>query len=177
MSGYLRAEPSGRSHMLSLPNGEMCTLFGEMVSRYLERRCGDSDILRMIMDLTDAILVDDVPVIGRSLSELFHSSLGYMMLDSEHVYQAFIAAILLNLSRRYDILLESKVPGPPHVVIELKRSDSDAGDDRVLSDARRALEQISKKGYTTGLRGNVLMYGIAFRGKEPTIVSDTTTLL
>jgi hypothetical protein len=110
------------------------------------------------------------------------------MLSNEKVYQAIITALLLSLARkytikaefengkgRYDILMESRVPGCPHVVIELKRSNTDDNDNKVLEDATRALTQIKEKDYGFGLKGEIILYGISFRGKEPKILSEKMT--
>ena len=39
-----------------------------------------------------------------------------------------------------------------------------------------ALEQIKGRDYIHGLNGNTLLYGIAFRNKRPTVVSERTIL-
>lgn len=46
-----------------------------------------------------------------------------------------------------------------------------ARDETVLKDAEKALAQIEDRDYVHGLSGRIIMYGIAFRGKEPRIVS------
>jgi hypothetical protein len=58
------------------------------------------------------------------------------------------------------------------VVIELKRSRSNARPETVEADAKAALEQIKDRDYTFGLNGNIILYGIAFKGKEAKVVSD-----
>ena len=58
-------------------------------------------------------------------------------------------------------------------VIEIKHTKSDADDDTMSKDAERALSQIKDRDYIHGLKGDILLYGLAFRGKEPRIVSDT----
>ena len=37
---------------------------------------------------------------------------------------------------------------------------------------RKALEQIRQRDYTHGLEGPTLLYGIAFRNKKPTVISE-----
>ena len=39
-------------------------------------------------------------------------------------------------------------------------------------DAERALSQIKDRDYIHGLKGDILLYGISFRGKEPRILSE-----
>lgn len=40
----------------------------------------------------------------------------------------------------------------------------------------QSLEQIRDRDYIHGLRGRTLLYGVAFDGKRPTIVSDSVVL-
>jgi len=43
----------------------------------------------------------------------------------------------------------------------------------VEADAKVALEQIKDKDYIFGLNGNIILYGIAFKGKEAKVLSET----
>ena len=185
LSGYLKAVPAGRNYEIGLPNGEMFSVFGDMFSRHLGERYGGDDVLAMMRDLTDALLSDDVRMIESSFSGLLKESIGSLMLDDEHVYQAFITGLLLHLSGRYrvsaefergngryDIMLESRNPDRPHIVLEIKRSRSDA----MADDATKALEQIVDRDYTFGLRGDAILYGIAFKGKETKVLSEKKML-
>ena len=74
---------------------------------------------------------------------------------------------------RYDILLRSNAPDLPHIIIELKRTRSNARPETVEANARDALEQIKDRDYTFGLNGNIILYGIAFKGKEAKVLSET----
>ena len=78
-----------------------------------------------------------------------------------------------NGKGRYDILLRSNAPDLPHIIMELKRSRSNARPETVEANARDALEQIKDRDYTFGLNGNIILYGIAFKGKEAKVVSET----
>ena len=50
-------------------------------------------------------------------------------------------------------------------------------DEKTPDNASPALEeQIKEKDYTHGLKGNTLLYGIAFRNKRPTVVSERIIL-
>ncbi|MBQ8644413.1 MAG: PD-(D/E)XK nuclease domain-containing protein, partial [Candidatus Methanomethylophilaceae archaeon] len=174
-----------RNYEIGLPNGEMFSVFGDMFSRHLGERYGGDDVLAMMRDLTDALLSDDVRMIESSFSGLLKESIGSLMLDDEHVYQAFITGLLLHLSGRYrvsaefergngryDIMLESRNPDRPHIVLEIKRSRSDT----MADDATKALEQIVDRDYTFGLRGDAILYGIAFKGKETKVLSEKKML-
>ena len=185
MSGYLRAQPVGKNFSISIPNGEMYEVFSKELANHLSAVYGEPDILKLIQSLSDSLIANDVPALESTLYEIFTGTFGSFMLSSEKVYQAIITTLLLSLARRYvikaefengkgryDILMESKVTGCPHVVIELKRSNTDADDDKVTEDATRALTQIKEKDYSFGLKGDIILYGIAFRGKEPKILSE-----
>ena len=64
--------------------------------------------------------------------------------------------------------MESRNPDRPHIVLEIKRSKSDT----MVDDAARALEQIVDRDYTFRLKGNAILYGIAFKGKEVKVLSE-----
>jgi hypothetical protein len=74
---------------------------------------------------------------------------------------------------RYDIRLERRYGNFPNIVIEIKRVPTDSSDDVTESAAKAALKQIHDKDYLHGLTGNTLLYGIAFRNKRPTVLSET----
>jgi hypothetical protein len=188
MSGYLRAQPIGKNFSISIPNGEMYEVFSKELANHLSAVYGEPDILKLIQSLSDSLIANDVPALESTLYEIFAGTFGSFMLSSEKIYQAIITTLLLSLARkytikaefengkgRYDILMESRVPGCPHVVIELKRSNTDDNDNKVLEDATKALTQIKEKDYGFGLKGEIILYGIAFRGKEPKILSEKMT--
>ena len=60
-----------------------------------------------------------------------------------------------------------------NVVIEL---NIDASDSKAESDAKEALKQIKDRDCTHGMTGRTLLYGISFRNKMPTIVTETLYL-
>ena len=64
----------------------------------------------------------------------------------------------------------------PEFTIEIKRVPTESSDELALSKAKDALEQIKERDYIHGLKGNTLLYGIAFRNKRPTVVSENITL-
>jgi hypothetical protein len=151
------------------------------------RVSGDSDAY--VDDILEAMTDNDVDGLEKALYNLFADSIGYQLLSNESNYQMFLTGLLMSNrggygvsaefekgKGRYDILLESSVPANPHVIIEIKHSRSDADEDTVLKDAERALIQIKDRDYIHGLKGDVLLYGIAFRGKEPMIVSEKMCL-
>ena len=184
MSGYLtaRVEADGRT-FVSIPNGEMANVFGNMI---MNRMNVDSVY---VGSLSKAFISGNESAIEQYLYDMFASSAGNAMLNDEHSYQAFITGMLMYLfgkysvkadfeegNGRYDIRLERKYGDFPNVVIEIKRIPTDSSDDSAVSVAEKALEQIKKKDYLHGLTGNTLLYGIAFRNKKPTVLSERMIL-
>ena len=185
MSGYLSAIPHDDMYELRLPNGEMYKVFSRMIVDHLDERISEADSAKHISSISKALLSNDVDGLEKALYNLFADSIGYQLLSNESHYQMFLAGLLVsnrggysvsaefeNGKGRYDILLESSIPTTPHVVIEIKHTKSDADDDTMSKDAERALSQIKDRDYIHGLKGDILLYGIAFRGKEPRIVSE-----
>ena len=184
MSGYLtaRVEADGRT-FVSIPNGEMANVFGNMI---MNRMNVDSVY---VGSLSKAFISGNESAIEQYLYDMFASSAGNAMLNDEHSYQAFITGMLMYLfgkysvkadfeegNGRYDIRLERKYGDFPNVVIEIKRISTDSSDETATSVAEKALEQIRDKDYLHGLKGNTLLYGIAFRNKKPTVLSERMVL-
>ena len=185
MSGYLSAIPHDDLYELRLPNGEMYKVFSRMIVDHLDERISEADSAKHISSISRALLSNDVDGLEKALYNLFADSIGYQLLSNESHYQMFLAGLLMsnrggytvsaefeNGKGRYDIMLESLVPTNPHVIIEIKHTKSDADDDTMSKEAERALNQIKDRDYIHGLKGDILLYGIAFRGKEPRIVSE-----
>ena len=185
MSGYLTAQirENGRT-FISIPNGEMAYVFGDMILNRM-----NIDSFAYVMSLARAFIAGEVSTVEEYLYDLFASSAGNAMLNDEHSYQAFITGMLMFLNGRYsvkadfeegngryDIRLERRYGDFPNIVIEIKRVSADSSDDVSLSKAKGALEQIKDKDYTHGLKGNTLLYGIAFRNKRPIVVSEKLVL-
>ena len=185
MSGYLTAISAENDRMfITIPNGEMAHVFGDM---FLNRIKIEASVY--VRSLAKAFITGDVSLIEQYLYDLFASSAGNAMLNDEHSYQAFITGMLMYLNGkytvkadfedgngRYDIRLERKYGDFPNIVIEIKRVPTDSSDELALSKAKDALEQIKERDYIHGLKGNTLLYGIAFRNKRPTVVSENITL-
>lgn len=73
----------------------------------------------------------------------------------------------------HDIRLQRLRGNGPNVVMEVKRVTGEPSAERMEAVAREVLAQIRRMGYAHGLDGRTVLYGIAFSGKTPTIVSDT----
>lgn len=71
----------------------------------------------------------------------------------------------------HDIRMERVRGSGPNVVIEIKRMrDGEGGSLESLAEA--ALRQIRERDYAQGLRGTMILYGTAFRGKIPAVASE-----
>ena len=68
-----------------------------------------------------------------------------------------------------DIMMKKKKGIGPNIIIELKRSENDR---HLEHDAKSALQQIKDKDYAHGLEGKTILYGVAFSGKQPFIISE-----
>ena len=185
MSGYLSAVKQGKGYDLFIPNGEMYDVFGDVVGRYINRKCGNSRYSLLISNISYAILNNRPESIEKHLYNLIAEVIGSNMLTHERVYQAFLIGLLMNVrggytvtaemengKGRYDIMLRSASSKNPNIVIELKRSDFESS---LQHDAEKALSQIMERDYIHGLSGETILYGISFKGKQPFIVSKIVT--
>ena len=73
----------------------------------------------------------------------------------------------------HDIRLQRLRGNGQNVVMEVKRVTGEPSAERMEAAAREALAQIRRMDYAHGLEGRTVLYGIAFSGKMPTIVSET----
>ncbi len=183
MSGYLRASKVGSRYEVSIPNAEMYRVFGSIVSS----RAGNG-MPAILRDMADSMLTGDAEALGGYLRELLMEVMGSRALDREHTYQAFFAGASLSLLGRYrisvdkesgdgfhDILFENIRGNGVNVLIEFKKSRSKK-DETLIKEAEKALEQIHRLSYYDDLKGDTILYGVSFRGKQPFIVSERITL-
>ena len=177
LAGYLKAIPKGQLYELSIPNRELFFVFSEMLNRVAFKGGSSSKLL----SFTDAIKANDVVAMKDALYELI-VMLSSRVLNDEHSYQAFITGMLMNLCGSYeiradfengdgyyDIMMTKRKGDSPNIVIELKRSENDG---HLENDAKAALQQIKDKDYAHGLEGKTILYGIAFSGKKPFVISE-----
>ncbi len=188
VSGYLKAipkgqkydltTPEGRKCILSMPNRELFFVFSNLINRAAFRDGGDESKLT---DFTAAVTANDAEAMKSTLYELI-VAVSSRVLNDEHSYQAFITGLLMSLCGNYnikadfengkgyyDIMMTRKKGNSPNIVIELKRSENSGC---LEHDAQAALRQIKNKDYAHGLEGKTILYGIAFSGKEPFIISE-----
>ncbi len=179
VSGYLKAVPSDNQYELSIPNRELFSVFSKTIGDIVFDDCDGADKLE---DFTNAIMENDIPKMKKTLYSFIAETVSSRVLNDEHSYQAFIAGMLMNLCGSYeikadfengkgysDIMMTRKKGISPNIIIELKRSENDGCLER---DANAALRQIKDRDYAHGLEGKTILYGIAFSGKEPFIISE-----
>ncbi|MCQ2071113.1 MAG: ATP-binding protein [archaeon] len=180
MAGYLNAVQVNRGYdkcRLSIPNKEVLLIFSKMLLRNLPKSGLD------VTTFLDSVLSDDTVKMTESLENMLYGSVSGRILGNEHSYQSFILGMFMFLSGRYDVTgdyesgdgyhdirMECLKGGTPHVVVEIKKNSDNGSDIHRL--AEEAIEQIHTKRYYHGLKGKVYLYGIAFDGKKPVIVSE-----
>lgn len=181
-SGYLNATASGNGCLLSIPNREMYEVFTDMV---LER-LGASVLDSGIRDFRDALLGNDPDSMSSALRKMLQDSVSFRVLGHETSYQLFIVGLLMSLhgnyritadfesgDGRHDIRMERLHGDGPNVLMEIKRASDRSGQKSLEDLAEMALRQIHEKDYCHGLNGKTILYGIAFDGKHPSILSET----
>ncbi len=183
MSGYLKAVPVGRRvYDISIPNLEVMEMVRDM-----------AEDLRPVTDegfveFNQAVLEGDAERIA-SLLEDFLMTTSYLNLTDktpENPYEMMVVTLLIGLCERYtvraeremghgrsDVILTPKVQDDVPIVIELKIAKKDEDLDAGVDEA---LGQIHKMKYYKEFSGEVLLFGICFKGKEAKAGSQIVTV-
>ncbi len=177
MSGYLKAVPrDGDIYLVSVPNREVLST----VARMIGEMCPIDD--RAFASFNRAILDCDA---GKMTSELQNILMGgsYLNLTTELHYEVMMMTAMYGMlpsydvstesergNGRVDIILRPKREGTIQIIMELKKVDSE----RKLDDeAQAAIRQIHDRRYFHGMKGEVILAGMAFCGKVPRVVIET----
>ena len=181
MSGYLNAIPKGRGKKcnLSIPNNEMREVYLDMMSDSLRNDSSD-----YFVDVFDSLREGDVEGVESNLFDLLSAKIPFFAISKESDYQKILAVAAMCTQGKYittmeeesgngrvDIKMVSKSLKYPHIVMELKKTDSNDSDVWV-KEAEEAIVQIKERKYHHGLTGKVLLYGICFHGKEAKVVLE-----
>ncbi len=180
MSGYLNAVESGDLYDLSIPNNEMRSIYLTAIS---DRLSTDSGVY--FKRVFDAMREAKTENVESTLFDLMAKKIPFFAISKESDYQKILAVAAMCTQGKYnttmeeesgngrvDIKMVSKDNRCPHIVMELKRTDSN--DPAVWKkEAEDAISQILDKKYHHGLTGRILLYGICFHGKKATAVSMT----
>lgn len=174
-SGYLKAETTdGDSFILSIPNREMAWVFREGVRAWMGIR-GNSDKVR---NLLSALIGNDPARVSELLTNLIAPRISVR--TEEKCYQTFLLGMMSMFGDEYDISEERgsgsgccdimMTGNGVSIVIETKVARKD---ETLESAAERALKQIRERGYHRGLKGRIVLYGIAFGKKTALAVSES----
>lgn len=169
MTGYLNAMPLENGlYELSIPNREVRGIVDSLLS--LNRRVGDE----LYSTFNNAVLDGNVDVMVESLQSVLADG-SYFTLKDEASYENIILTMMHGIlngyrvtsekesgNERVDLMLEPRRDGGIPIIIELKVADSGYDLD---ADAIEALQQIHDRKYYLGMKGNVILIGLAFWGK------------
>ncbi len=179
ISGYLSAAPAGGTNRyeISIPNLEMAVAFRDKFAARLGYASG------RIADLSVSISSGNIEGVSRAL-ESFVMSMDPKIMSHEHSYEIMCIALLMHLEGPYeifnelrsgkgrcDVLLKSRIQNLPHILMVLERWKN--GDPEIDALSESGLEQIREKPCTRMLRGTVIMYGIAFKGTDVSVKTET----
>ena len=178
-SGYLRAEMDGGHYRLTIPNREMQKVYCDAVIGALGRF---RDVRKPVDGFCSAVLKGDVKAMEESLQNVLDALASIRILDSEHVYQMMVLMMLARLRGTcevdsdheagdgyYDIRVLSLVPRSPSIIIEIKRCRTAK---QAETAAKAAITQIRDRRYFSGLKGEAILYGVAFFGKKTKIAVE-----
>jgi len=197
-AGYLKAIPDTEGHdgrdageddgkeggddvtyLVSIPNKEMFKVF----SKTILRRFG-TGVNKSLTNLIRALKAGKAEEVQKNLRKLMEI-VSVRILDNEFPYEAFIAGLMAKTSGQYEILADheagdgyfdirmKRISGRgPNLILEIKRRNENNKHLTMDELAREALKQIHDKKYCYGLEGRTIQVGIAFEGKEPTIVME-----
>ncbi len=177
MAGYLKAVPvEDDTYEVSLPNEE--------VRREVEKLLR----ARLPVDVTSfgkfakAVSDGDAETMEKILKNVLPCA-SYMNLRDENAYEMVVMTMLYSLINRYsvrtereegngriDILLTSKIPGNPNIIVELKVADAEGKLDPALD---AAMCQMHERKYYLGMSGKVILTAMAFWGKIPKVRTET----
>ncbi|MBU3874877.1 ATP-binding protein [Faecalicatena sp. AGMB00832] len=183
--------PSTSSLWGLLLNSGMITIEHELEPGYYQVRIPNQEVKSAFIGITEYYLQIQDGALGNLFGALRHSDIegfiaqyrvlletlpSYHDLKDENSYHMMMLGICITLSGDYeissnrewgygrsDILLRSKSPASPHVIMEFKYTKDTSYDLEKL--AEEALQQIEEKRYAAGLDGTVLCIGLGHRGK------------
>ena len=178
MSGYLKAVPNdNETYSVSIPNKEVMKIVDKMA---LDLCPIDYDAFGTF---NRAVLEGDAEAMTRELEKIL--SVGsYYNLTTELHYEAVLMTILYEMipsyevrteteygNGRVDIVLIPKKEGTVPIIIELKKADTE---ENLEVCAENAVKQIHDRKYYANMHGKVILIGLAFWGKIPKSIVETT---
>ena len=190
VAGYLRCTemiPQDDGNFMcrvSIPNKEISFVYAREIISRLNTVSAESTAAA----IQQAIFEKDTNRLQQNISAYLTESISVYDAGSEAFYQGLMIGLCAILNHRYavrsnreaglgrfDIQLFPMDHQLPGFIFELKASKKEAGGLDAL--AAKALEQIREKQYITEMKAlgikEIILIGIAFRGKEVALISET----
>ena len=171
-AGYVTVnkEISKGKYEVRIPNEEVNQAFKEVVALYIDVE------ETTLADLFDAMLDVDMEEFESKYQDIILENTSfYDASQKENSYHMLILGMCVYLKDRFeissniesgigraDIILEPKYETDMNIILEFKSEENV----NLETSANKALKQIEDKKYYSGMKGDVLMIGIAHKGKE-----------
>jgi hypothetical protein len=189
MSGYLKVVKSHLAHtgkklgQLAIPNLEIHALYSNIIKNWLSNDQGakwyDSFLKNLLNGETENF--------DEELKEILVSTTSYhdAAQQPEAFYHGFLLGLIASLDKgqyeiksnkesaqgRYSILILSKEPVKPSIILELKSvKDTDNLSSKLIEGAKESMEKLNRIGCVAELQKlgvtNIIKLGVAFSGKD-----------
>jgi hypothetical protein len=207
LTGYLKVEDSslvegqGWKYSVCIPNEEIRLCYNHIVQRWL----ADGHSTKWVLGFLNDLLTGKIELFKESLKDILEGVAGVHDVaknNSEAFYHGLMLGLTANLHRnsnyvlksnkesgfgRYDLLIFSRDPGRPAILMELKETEIGKGKRPteiaalLQAEAVDALKQINEKKYFLEAqalqkdRVNIYQIGLAFHGKRFELVYEHIT--
>ena len=174
--GYLKAiHKEGKVYSLSVPNREVMGDIEEEVTEVigLNHEVID-DLVNSLTSMDDKTMMDCLNILLNDQT--------FFNLTDERYYAAVLVTALKPLCRRYrifselengdgrvDVFILPNIEGMEPIIIEIKRVDDMDGMGSAMD---HAFDQIHKRKYYQGIRGDAILVGMVFCGKSALVRSN-----
>lgn len=180
MTGYLKSMSTEGGYLVSIPNKEVMEDLDTIMSNN-SPQVNDRLFPEFCRTMLEGKATDMEPLLNDILA-----GGNYLNLNKEYAYELVLMTMTRGIIRNYDvrterqegngrtdIILTPKTDGYPPIIIELKTTDRIDGLDAAVQDA---LHQIHDRRYYNGMKGKVILYGIAFCGVVAKVGTETLDL-
>lgn len=182
MCGYFGMVTSDRHRLPLIPNRRMYRLFAKVVMERL-----DYPVRSAMGRFLDSVMGGDIAATSDDLSSLLTTILDSRIFYNEYLQEMFAAGMLLSLQGMYsmsgvwgkgyrDVFLCSRCQDRPHIMMGFAKARFNARRETMENVSKAAMERIREKEHFHGLKGDVMIYGIAVRGKDVVVSSETVSL-
>ena len=180
MTGYLKSVSTEGGYLVSIPNKEVMEDLDTIMSNN-SPQVND----RLFPEFCRAMLEGRATDMEPLLNDILAGG-NYLNLNKEYAYELVLMTMTRGIIRNYDVrterqegngrtdmILTPKTEEYPPIVIELKTADGTDGLDASVQDA---LHQIHDRRYYNGMKGKVILYGVAFCGVVAKVGTETLDL-